>query len=72
MPGCARASLAMAAEAGVVMTPAGATYPYGKDPADRNIRIAPTLPPVVELKKAMELLCTCVQIVSIKKILESE
>ncbi len=69
MEGCAGPSLAMAAAAGVVMTPAGATYPYGKDPHDRNIRIAPTLPPIAELKKAMELLCTCVQIVSIKNIL---
>jgi DNA-binding transcriptional MocR family regulator len=70
LPGCASASLKLAKEAGVVMTPAGATYPYGKDPLDRNIRIAPTLPPVAELKKAMELLCTCVEIASINKILE--
>lgn len=69
LPGCAAATVKMAADAGVVMTPAGATYPYGKDPQDRNIRIAPTLPPVAELKTAMELLCTCVQIVSIKKLL---
>lgn len=69
MPGCASAVVKMAADAGVVMTPAGATYPYGKDPKDANIRIAPTLPPVNELKKAMELLCVCVQIVSAKKLL---
>ena len=69
MPGCASAVVTMAKEAGVVLTPAGATYPYGKDPKDANIRIAPTLPPVSELKKAMELLCVCVQIVSVKKLL---
>ncbi|MGE5615081.1 MAG: aminotransferase class I/II-fold pyridoxal phosphate-dependent enzyme [Bacillota bacterium] len=69
LPGCASASVKMALDAGVVFTPAGATYPYGKDPQDRNIRIAPTLPPINELKTAMELLCTCVQIVSIRKML---
>ena len=69
MPGCAAATVKMAAEAGVIFTPAGATYPYGKDPQDRNIRIAPTLPPISELKTAMELLCTCVQIVSARKLL---
>ncbi len=69
LPGCAGETVQMAADAGVVMTPAGATYPYGKDPHDRNIRIAPTFPPLAELKTAMELLCTCVQIVSIKKLL---
>ncbi len=69
LPGCAREALSMASNAGVIMTSAGATYPYGKDPQDRNIRIAPTLPPVSELKKAMELLCVCVQIASVKKLL---
>ncbi len=69
MPGCAKAVVQMAAEAGVVLTPAGATYPYGKDPLDRNIRIAPSFPPISELKQAMELFCICVRIVSIKKLL---
>lgn len=69
LPGCAREAVAMASNAGVAITPAGATYPYGKDPQDRNIRIAPTMPPVAELKKAMELLCVCVQIASIKKLI---
>ena len=71
MPGCAAATLKLAADAGVIMTPAGATFPYSKDPQDRNIRIAPTLPPVAELKTAMELLCICVQIASIQKLLET-
>lgn len=70
MPGCAAATVKMAADVGVVLTPAGATYPYGKDPQDRNIRIAPTLPPIAELKTAMELLCICVQIVAINKLME--
>lgn len=69
LPGCASAVVKMAGEAGVVFTPAGATYPYGKDPQDRNIRIAPTLPPIGELKTAMELMCICVEIVSIRKLL---
>lgn len=69
LPGCAKASVKMAADAGVAITPAGATFPYRKDPLDRNIRIAPTKPPVGELKTAMEFLCTCVQIVSINKLL---
>lgn len=71
MPGCAAATVKMAADAGVIMTPAGATFPYSKDPQDKNIRIAPTLPPVAELKTAMQLLCICVQIVSIQKLLET-
>jgi len=71
LPGCAAATVKMAAEAGVIMTPAGATFPYSKDPLDRNIRIAPTMPPVAELKTAMELFCICVQIVTIKKLLET-
>lgn len=71
LPGCASAVVKLAAEAGVIMTTAGATFPYGRDPQDRNIRIAPTLPPLTELKTAMELLCTCVQIVSIKKALNA-
>jgi DNA-binding transcriptional MocR family regulator len=53
------------------MTPAGATFPYGKDPNDSNIRIAPTYPPVEELLTAMELLCVCVKIAVIEKLLNS-
>lgn len=63
MPGCAKKVVEKAAEAGLVVTPAGATFPYGKDPDDRNIRIAPTFPPLHELEKAIELLCICVQLV---------
>lgn len=72
LDGCAKKVVAMTAEAGVVMTPAGATFPYGKDPRDRNIRIAPTLPALDELKEAIEIFCICVQIASIDKFLSEE
>jgi hypothetical protein len=49
-------------EAGVTMTGAGATWPYKKDPKDSNIRIAPTFPPVDELRVSMELLCVCAKL----------
>jgi DNA-binding transcriptional MocR family regulator len=69
LDGCAKEVVAMTAEAGVLMTPAGASFPYGKDPRNRNIRIAPSLPSVDELKKAMEIFCICIQIASINKLL---
>lgn len=69
MPGCASSVVKMAADAGVAITSAGATYPYGRDPQNRNIRIAPSLPPVNELKTAVELFCICVEIVSLEKLL---
>ena len=64
--GCAKEIVAMCADAGVKLTGAGATYPYGKDPDDSNIRIAPSLPPVEELKTATELLCLCTKIAAVK------
>lgn len=72
MEGCAKAIVAKAKEAGVVMTGAGATYPYGKDPHDSNIRIAPSFPPLDELVQATELFILCVKLVSIDKILETK
>lgn len=69
LDGCAKDVVNMAAEVGVTLTKAGATFPYGKDPRNRNIRIAPTFPSVKELETAIEVLCLCVQLVSIKKIL---
>jgi len=69
LDGCAKKVVAMTAEAGVIMTPAGATFPYGKDPRDRNVRIAPTFPSIDELKKAIEVFCICIQITSVDKIL---
>ena len=69
MPGTAKRALALCKEAGVEMTPAGATYPYGKDPADCNIRIAPSLPPVSELEQAMDVFCTCIKLAALEKLL---
>ncbi|MBR2498006.1 MAG: hypothetical protein IKB63_06635 [Parabacteroides sp.] len=69
MPGTAKRALALCKEAGVEMTPAGATYPYGKDPQDSNIRIAPSLPPVAELEKAMDVFCTCIKLAALEKLL---
>lgn len=65
--GTAKRVVLMAKEAGVTLTPAGATFPYGNDSQDRNIRIAPTFPTVDELTKALEILCCCVQIVVTEK-----
>ena len=70
MPGTAKRALALCKEAGVEMTPAGATYPYGIDPNDRNIRIAPSLPPVAELEIAMEVFCTCIKLAAVEKLLQ--
>ena len=69
LPGCAKEIVALMKKAGVIMTPAGATWPYGKDPNDSNIRIAPTYPTLNELKSAMETFTLCVRIASAKKIL---
>ncbi|MFD0675428.1 MULTISPECIES: aminotransferase class I/II-fold pyridoxal phosphate-dependent enzyme [unclassified Paenibacillus] len=69
LDGCAREVVSMASEAGVTLTKAGATFPYGKDPRDRNIRIAPTFPTLSELTTAIEILCLCVQLISIRKLL---
>ena len=70
MPGTAKRTLALCKEAGVTMTDAGATFPYGMDPNDSNIRIAPSLPPVEELEQAMEVFCTCLKLAALEKLLE--
>jgi len=71
LPGTAKRALALCNEAGVTMTGAGATYPYGIDPNDSNIRIAPSLPPVEELEKAMAVFCTCLKIAALEKLMEN-
>lgn len=70
LDGCAAEVVSLAAQAGVTLTKAGATFPYGKDPRDRNIRIAPTYPPLPELKKAIEILAVCIRLVCARKILQ--
>ena len=68
MDGLAKRTLALCKEAGVVMTAAGATFPYGVDPRDRNIRIAPSLPPVEELEVAIDVFCTCLKLAALEKL----
>lgn len=69
LEGCAKRVVALCKEAGVVMTPAGSTYPYMNDPQDTSIRIAPTLPSSDELKKACEVFVLCVKLASVEKLL---
>ncbi|MBP5282030.1 MAG: aminotransferase class I/II-fold pyridoxal phosphate-dependent enzyme, partial [Lachnospiraceae bacterium] len=72
MEGCAKEIVARCKEAGVVLTNAGATFPYGKDPKDSNIRIAPSFPTPEEMAQATDLFVLCVKLVSVKKLLESK
>ena len=69
MPGTAKRVWNLCKEAGVTMTNAGATFPYGKDPNDSNIRIAPSLPPVAELEQAMEVFTTSLKLAALEKLL---
>ena len=69
LPNCAKDIVKLAKKAGVTMTGAGATWPYGKDPEDKNIRIAPTYPTLEDLKTAAELFTLCVKIVSAEKLI---
>jgi len=70
MEGCAAEVIRMAAEAGVKLTPAGSTYPYMQDPLDRNIRIAPSFPPLADIRSAMQLVGICIQLASIEKLVK--
>lgn len=67
--GCAKKVVAKAKEAGVTLTAAGATYPYGIDPEDKNIRLAPSFPPLSELTQAIEIVCTCIELVVLEDML---
>lgn len=68
MPGTARRALELCRDAGVTMTAAGATFPYGVDPQDSNIRIAPSLPPIHELEQAIAILCDCLRMAALEKL----
>lgn len=72
LPGCAKETVRLAREAGVTLTGAGATYPYGKDPKDSNIRIAPSFPVPEELEQAMDLFCLCVKLTGVRKLLNEK
>lgn len=72
MAGCAQKIVAMCKDAGLIMTGAGATFPYGKDPKDSNIRIAPSFPTVEEMAQAAELFTLCVKLASVEKLLETK
>ena len=69
MPGTAKAAWQLCKDAGLTMTNAGATFPYGKDPQDSNMRVAPSLPPIEQLQQAMEVYCTSLKLAALRKLL---
>ena len=71
-PGTAKSVWFLCREAGLVMTNAGATYPYGKDPSDSNMRVAPSLPPLEELRQAMEVYCISLRLAALNKLISEK
>ena len=71
-PGTAKAAWQLCKDAGLTMTNAGATYPYGKDPQDSNMRVAPSLPPIEQLQQAMDIYCTSLKLAALRKILDEK
>ena len=71
MDGCAKRVVQLCKEAGVVLTPAGSAYPYGNDPQDHHLRIAPSYPTVAELEQASQLLCVSVRLACLEKLLQA-
>ena len=71
MDGCAKRVVQLCKEAGVVLTPAGSAYPYGNDPQDHHLRIAPSYPTLEELEQASQLLCVSVRLASLEKLLQA-
>ena len=72
MPGTAKRTLELCKRLGVTFTAAGATHPYGIDPEDSMIRIAPSYPPIEELENAMEVFCVCLKLAALEKYLGEE
>ena len=72
LPGCAKRTVELCKQAGLIMTQAGATYPYGLDPQDHHIRIAPSYPSLEEVKIAAKVFCTCLKLAALEKILSSD
>ena len=70
LPDCAKETVRLAKECGLILTNAGCSYPYGKDPKDSNIRIAPSYPTVEELEKAMDIFCVCVKLAAVNELLK--
>ena len=69
LDGCAKRVVQLCKEAGIVLTGAGAAFPYHNDPCDKNIRIAPSYPTVQDLKSAVDVLCVCVRLAAVEKLL---